>query len=181
MLAGTGIGYKASGVEPPKGIKGVVALYPITDLLDPFWTTKQRPVEYMNRIVEHSEMAEFVDPNSKKTSWAEATGKRSLFYTYMVQEGILQELLLSGTGLDPITYSIAQNVRTGQFPTPPTYIITGNRDTKVPHRQSLDVVDAYKSVGANVEYYELDGLDHKFDDEEKYELESLYEFTKKAL
>lgn len=86
LLAGTGIGYEASGVERPKGIKGVVALYPITDLLDPFWSTKQRPVAYMDRVIEDSEVATFVDPSSEKTSWAEATGRRSLFYPYMLQE-----------------------------------------------------------------------------------------------
>lgn len=94
---------------------------------------------------------------------------------------ILQSLLLDGTGIDPVTYSVAQNVRTGRFPIPPTYIITGNRDTKVPHRQSLDVVEAYKSVGANVEYHEIEGLDHRFDEEEKYEMATLYEFVKKTI
>lgn len=86
LLAGTGIGYEASGVEPPKGIKGVVALYPITDLLDPFWTTKQRPTAYMDRIIEDHEMIECVDPNSRKRSWSIDAEPRGLFYTYMVQE-----------------------------------------------------------------------------------------------
>ncbi|KAF5360758.1 hypothetical protein D9756_004433 [Leucocoprinus leucothites] len=132
LLAGTGIGFKASGVEPPTGIAGVVAIYPITDLLDPFWSTKHRPVVYLDRIIEDHEMATFVDPNSEKTSWAEATGKRSLFYHYMVQEAILVQLLLEGTGVDPIEYSIAQNIRAGKVRAlPPTYIITGNKDTKV--------------------------------------------------
>ncbi|EKM75485.1 hypothetical protein AGABI1DRAFT_116328 [Agaricus bisporus var. burnettii JB137-S8] len=182
LLAGTGIGYKASGVEPPQGISGIIAIYPISDLLDSFWTTKQRPTVYLDRIIEFSEMETFLNPNSEKTSWSEATGKRSMFYHYMVQEGILKELLLDGTGLDPITYSIAQNIRTRKFLTPPTYVITGNADTKVPHRQSLDVVAAYKSVGIDdIEYYELDGLDHRFDDNEREEMESLYAFIKKLL
>lgn len=86
LLAGTGVGFEASGLKAPEGITGIVAIYPITDLLDPFWTTKHRPVVYLDRIIEHSEMATFVDPNSEKTSWAEATGKRSMFYHYMVQE-----------------------------------------------------------------------------------------------
>jgi len=86
LLAGTGIGYRASGIEPPEGITGIAAIYPITDLLDPFWSTKQRPVVYMDRIIENQEMETFMDPNSKKTSCSEATGKRSMFYHYMVQE-----------------------------------------------------------------------------------------------
>ncbi|KAF9448536.1 alpha/beta-hydrolase [Macrolepiota fuliginosa MF-IS2] len=181
LLAGTGIGYEASGLEPPKGIKGVIAIYPITDLLDEFWTTKQRPVSYIGRIIEHSEMTTFADPNSEKTSWAERTGKRSFFYPYMLQEAILQKLLLEGTGIEPVKYSIAQNIRTGNFKTPPTYIITGNSDRRVRHQQSLDVVEAYKSIHASVEYHELEGLDHNFDNEEEVEMESMYEFIKSVL
>jgi acetyl esterase/lipase len=86
LLAGTGIGYKVSGERAPRGIRGVVAIYPITDLLDPFWTTKHRPVVYLDRIIEHSETETFVDPNSEKRSWSDPTGKRSMFYHYMVQE-----------------------------------------------------------------------------------------------
>ncbi|KAJ3554177.1 hypothetical protein NP233_g12478 [Leucocoprinus birnbaumii] len=178
LLAGTGIGFAASGVEPPTGITGVAAIYPITDLLDPFWLTKQRPVGYLGRIIEDHEMAQFVDPKSEKTSWAEATGKRSLFYTYMLQEAILNQLLLDDTGILPMEYSIAQNIRAGKaLALPPTYIITGNSDTKVPHRQSLDVVAAYQSVGSNVEYQELEGLDHRFDDDEKEQMESILACT----
>jgi acetyl esterase/lipase len=86
LLAGTGIGFEASGVKSPEGITGIVAIYPITDLLDPFWSTKHRPLVYVDRIIEHSEMETFVDPNSEKTSWSDAKGKRSMFYHYMVQE-----------------------------------------------------------------------------------------------
>jgi acetyl esterase/lipase len=86
LLAGTGISYHESGERPPRGIHGVVAIYPITDLFDPFWTTKHRPVSYLDRIIDHSEMETFVDPNSEKTSWSDPTGKRSMFYSYMVQE-----------------------------------------------------------------------------------------------
>ncbi|KXN81935.1 Versiconal hemiacetal acetate esterase [Leucoagaricus sp. SymC.cos] len=179
LLAGTGIGFEASGVEPPKGITGIAAIYPITDLLDPFWSTKHRPVVYLDRIIEHSEMATFVDPNSEKTSWAKATGKRSMFYHYMVQEAILVELLLEGTGIDPMSYSIAQNVRAGKVKAlPPTYVITGNKDTKVPYQQSLDVVAAYESVGSAVEYHEIGGVDHRFDDAESEQMESMYWFIK---
>ncbi|KXN81615.1 hypothetical protein AN958_04109 [Leucoagaricus sp. SymC.cos] len=122
---------------------------------------------YLDRIIEHSEMATFVDSNSEKPSWAEATGKRSMFYHYIVQEAILVQLLLEGTGIDPISYSIVQNVRGSKVKAlPPTYVIMGIKDTKMPYQQSLDVVAAYKSVGSSVEYHEIDGVDHCFDDAE---------------
>lgn len=41
LLAGTGVGFKACGIEPPAAPSAVAAIYPISDLLDPFWNTKQ--------------------------------------------------------------------------------------------------------------------------------------------
>jgi len=95
---------------------------------------------------------------------------------------LLKQLLLEGTSIEPIEYSISQNVRAGRaLALPPTYIITGNKDTKVPHKQSLDVVAAYKTVGASIEYHELDGLDHRFDDDDQEQMESMYQFIKNIL
>ncbi|KAF9444206.1 alpha/beta-hydrolase [Macrolepiota fuliginosa MF-IS2] len=181
LLAGTGIGYEASGVERPKEIKGIVALYPITDILDPFWSTKQRPVVFMDRIIEESEVVAFMDTNSTTLSWSMAESNRGFVYRYCLQEGIFKQVVLGGTGIDPGTYSIAQNVRTGKFSTPPTYIAVGNGDTRVPYRQSLDVAKAFKSVAAYIDYNELDGLDHLFDTEDKYDMEDLYRFVKSVL
>jgi dipeptidyl aminopeptidase/acylaminoacyl peptidase len=93
--------------------------------------------------------------------------------------GILKDLLLDGTGMEPLTYSIAQNLRTYNYSNPPTYIITGNADTKVPHQQSLDVVQAHKDMGSDVEYHELEGLDHGFDNDEREEMDSLYDFLRR--
>lgn len=86
MLAGTGIGYSACGLQPPPPVTGIAALYPITDLLDSFWTTKQHPVSYMDRVIEDSEVASFLDPNAPKASFCELNSARDIFYHYMVQE-----------------------------------------------------------------------------------------------
>lgn len=51
----------------------------------------------------------------------------------------------------------------------------------MPHKQSLDVVAAYKSVGSNIEYHELDGLDHAFDNDDQEQMESMYQFIKNIL
>lgn len=85
-MAGTGIGYAAAGVPVPPPVQGIAAIYPITDLLDPFWTTKQRPVSYMPRVIPDEEVAAFVDPNSPKTCFSPVDSPRSIFYSYMVQE-----------------------------------------------------------------------------------------------
>ena len=70
---------------------------------------------------------------------------------------------------------MAQSLRTKKFQPPPTYIITGNQDGKVAHRQSLDVVSALKAIASHVEYHEIEA-DHSFDKEPIYRMESLYSF-----
>ncbi|KAH9478072.1 Non-reducing polyketide synthase pkbA [Psilocybe cubensis] len=181
LLAGTGIGYKACGLPAPRPVQGIVAIYPITDLLDPFWKTKQRPVSYMDRVIDFSEVESFVDPTSAKTSWSAPDGKRSIFYHYMVQEAILSSLLLDGTNIKEEHFSIAAGIKLKKDTViPPIYIVTGNSDGKVPHVQSLDVVAALKEIGEEVEYEELDGLDHGFDREAEYTMDKLYQFVAKV-
>ena len=78
----------------------------------------------------------------------------------------MTQLLLEGTDIDSIVYSIAQNICTGTtMALLPTYIITGNKNTRVPYKQSLDVIAAYKSIGSSIEYHKLEGLDHCFNND----------------
>lgn len=42
LLAGTGVGFAACGVEVPGKPLAICAIYPISDLEDPFWHTVQR-------------------------------------------------------------------------------------------------------------------------------------------
>lgn len=65
---------------------GICAIYPISDLEDPFWTTKQKPVSYMTRVVDRKEVEPFVSPLDGKTASSVVDGPRSIFYTYMIQE-----------------------------------------------------------------------------------------------
>lgn len=92
LLAGTGIGYAACGLEAPAPVSGIAALYPISDLADPFWTTKQRPVSYMPRVVPDDEVAPFIDPAAEKVAFTTLDSKRAVFYHYMVQEYVYSTL-----------------------------------------------------------------------------------------
>jgi len=177
LLAGTGIGYAACGLEPPAPVSGIAALYPITDLSDPFWTTKQHPVSYMPRVVPDAEVAPFLDPAAAKVAFTTLDSKRAVFYHYMVQEGILESLLLDGTGVPGSAFAVAPAIRTGTFTVPPTYIIHGDIDDKVPCRQARDVVEALKDMRADVEYEELPGVDHLFDKDSKIGMENMYAFV----
>jgi len=183
LLCGTGIGFAACKLEPPLRVTAIAAIYPITDMLDPFWTTKQRPVSYMDRVIEQEEVEPFINPGDEKTASSAADERRSIFYHYMVQEGLFGSLLLDGTGISPDTFSIAPNLRSrgSAAALPPIYIIHGNIDDKVPHRQATDLVGALEEVGAKVEYHELDGADHLFDKDPKHDMKSMYEFMTRVV
>lgn len=92
LLAGTGIGYAACGLEPPKGMTAIAAIYPITDLEDPFWSTQQRPVSFFHRVIKDEEMKEFVDPNAPAIAAPSIESRRSILYHYMVQEYVVPAL-----------------------------------------------------------------------------------------
>ncbi|TFK37793.1 Alpha/Beta hydrolase protein [Crucibulum laeve] len=187
LFTGTGVGYEACGLAPPKravqggngqGIKGIASLYPITDMEDAFWKG-QKPLVYIDRVIEKKEVEAYLDPNAKKTCASALDDPRSIFYHYMVQEGILPSLLLPPSSSIPASaFSIARNL---SLPLPPTYIVHGTADTKVPHSQAVDVVSAYAKVGAEVVYDERPGLDHGFDKDEKCTMEEMYKFVKKVI
>jgi hypothetical protein len=178
LLAGTGVGYAACGLEPPEAVSGIAALYPISDLADPFWTTKQHPkVSYMPRVILDEEVAPFIDPAADAVGSSAPESKRSIFYHYMVQEAILESLLLDGTGVSALAVGVAPALKTGKFTVPPTYIIHGDIDDKVPCRQARDVAVALKEIGADVQYEELPGVNHLFDKDPTCEMKDMYAFV----
>ena len=66
--------------------------------------------------------------------------------------GILEDLLLNGTGIDPTAFSVAPAIKNGKAPHPnvPTFIVHGSIDDKVPIVQAEDVVNAMKENGLSV-------------------------------
>lgn len=88
---------------------------------------------------------------------------------------------MDDTGIKEDNFSVAAGLRLKKGnPISPIYIVTGNSDGKVPHVQSMDVVLALKEIGEQVEYEELEGLDHGFDREAKYTMDGLYRFVEKV-
>ncbi|KAH8834001.1 Alpha/Beta hydrolase protein [Flagelloscypha sp. PMI_526] len=190
LLVGYGIGLEACGLTPlpSNRLKGVLAIYPITDLEDRFWTEGQKDgVTYIKRVIKADEVAEFLNPDAKVISWHERTSARAMCYHYMVQEGIETELLLNGTPFinSPSTFSVAPFIKSLDKPTlealPPTYIIHGTIDDKVPIRQSTDVLSAMKEagVGEKVVYEEREGADHLFDFKEEDNMEGVWDWIVK--
>ncbi|BGP19105.1 hypothetical protein JCM10213_008048 [Rhodosporidiobolus nylandii] len=182
LLAGTGTGFEACGLEKPEKPLAIAAIYPISDLNDPFWTTKQNPVSYFPRLIKENEMKEYLDPNAQKTAFTTPGSTRHDFYNFMVQEGILANLLLDGTGIPPSAFSIAPSIASGAAdPVPPVYIVHGSIDDKVPPSQSFDVVKALKEKGVEYDFEWIEGADHLYDKEESVEMERMYSFIGRVL
>ncbi|KAF9074724.1 Alpha/Beta hydrolase protein [Rhodocollybia butyracea] len=192
FLCGYGIGFKESGVSKPPKVQGIVPIYPITDLEDPFWSTKQRPVSYLDRVIAKEEVHPFLNPEDpgSHVAFVPLDSPRSTFYDYMVQEALLENLLLSGTNVPPTAFSVARFLEAlpqenKLSPVPPTYIVHGDNDRVVPVSQSRVVVDnleKLREIGVNVdyEYEEFPGLDHSFDETPECKMEMMYIFIERV-
>ena len=97
----------------------------------------------------------------------------------LLNRAIESSLLLEGTGLSPAVFSIAPHLRRDS--TPPTYLVHGDLDDKVPVRQSRDVAAALKAIGVTYQYDELGGQDHLFDFEAHVPCHEMYAFLAKHL
>jgi hypothetical protein len=97
-------------------------------------------VSYIKRIIDHAEVAPYLDPKAPQSSWSALDSPRSKCYPYMVgaptppgsiadtpqvQESLEQELLLDCTGIPPEAFSIAPAIASGQFSLPPSYFVHG--------------------------------------------------------
>ncbi|KZT55465.1 alpha/beta-hydrolase [Calocera cornea HHB12733] len=181
-------GLPISGVSPPP--KVLLPIYPITDSLGPFFVTPQRPVKYSEDgyIYTDEDMKVHRDPNSQLLSETFAVrtpgvplprDHRQNFYTYMVQEGNLSQLLFAkAPGVDPADYAVAKLV---QKDMPPTYIVHGDADQHVGLEQAHEVVNAMIKAGTVFEFEQPAGEPHGYDGREEVDMEKMYDFLLKYL
>lgn len=130
LIVASGVGFEKLGVKPLSGAKallGTIPIYPITDITQPFWTTPQRPVSYMQgRVIDGpKELGAYLDPAAPPTASSASDSPRSNFYHYMLQEAILGDLLLSGTDVKAEDVAIAPHLEAGNVTLPPTCIRHG--------------------------------------------------------
>ncbi|KAM0788924.1 hypothetical protein ACM66B_003002 [Microbotryomycetes sp. NB124-2] len=185
LIAGMGVGYEACNLQPPPRPLAICAIYPISDLLDSFWTNKQHKASYFPRRIEAKELEQYLDPSSTVVGFSEVTSPRSNFYHYMARLwciGILANLLLDGTKIDPVSFSIAKAIESGKVENPPpTYLIHGTIDDKVPISQAHDVANALSKIGAIHQFDVLEGKDHLFDMDPSEAMDNMYRFIAKCL
>lgn len=109
----------------------------------------------MDRIIEKEELTEYLDATKPMVDSCPLGCPRCKFYHYMIQEGILEDLLLEGTGINPTEFSVAPAIKDGKAPHPdvPTFVVHGTIDDKVPIVQADDVVEAMKAKSLSVGTY----------------------------
>ncbi|KAK0546139.1 hypothetical protein OC846_005068 [Tilletia horrida] len=183
LLAGTGIAVENLHVR--ERIKAIAAIYPMSTLNDSFWTTKQRPLSYAEngRIYEAREQAGALDEEGPIVTSVTLDSPRGAFFMYITQEAILPELLLKGTNLDAAHFGVPDGLRAGLVESmPPTFIIHGDADDKVPIRQATQVVDAAHEAGfKDVIFETAAGQNHMYDLAPDQTMDSLYTFVNRVL
>ncbi|KAF5391612.1 hypothetical protein D9757_002426 [Collybiopsis confluens] len=197
QIVGNSIGFKEAGIAPvihKDSIKGIVSVYPMTNLEDEFFKKQYKPLGIIgaavglpeDRIIADEEVARFIDPENpdSRTANAPFDGPRTLLYFYAVQEGIVEKLLLGGTGLSGSVFSVPQHFRnlSSAEGVPPIYLIHGDSDGSVPVTSSQHVAAAVRALGhKDFTYVELKGVDHLYDQEPEESMEGMYVFIKRIL
>jgi acetyl esterase/lipase len=182
LLAGSQLGFKECGIPLLKEkIAATVPIYPITDITAPFWNTKQHPVSYMKgKIIDGpKQLGPYLDETAPEVAASALDSPRSSMYHYMIQEAILPSLLLKDTGLSPEVFSVAAALNEGRISMPPTLLLHGDIDDKVPISQAEDVYNALQKKGIEVDFVVEKNKDHLYDREEKEEMKEMYSFIKR--
>lgn len=131
MLVSSGLGFEKMGIPLIPGakerVRGTIPIYPISDITQPFWRTKQRPLSYLGgRVIDGPrELGAALDPGAPKVASSPPGSSRNNFYHWMVQEALLEELLLSGTGLKGEDVAIARGLKEEEIDMPHTLIFHG--------------------------------------------------------
>lgn len=149
----------------------ILPIYPITDPLGIFFTTRQEK-PFRGIRTSHEIVAPFLDPDGEVVTDCSVESPRNKLYVWMQQEGILKDLLHMTLGDD--TFRIARSVHEHKLP--PTYVVHGDIDTAVGVEQADEVVGVMKGLDMEVEYERLHGVEHVFDWEPTVELERMYRF-----
>lgn len=153
----------------------IIPIYPITDPLGHFFTTSHP--DPPGGSVKLETVARFLDPQGEVMVNCAADSKRGRMYNFMLQEANLATLLHIEPGDD--TWRIPKNIAKHKLP--PTYIVHGDADGDVGIEQSDEVVGVMVGLGMEVVYERLRGLEHAFDNDEKYVMEEMYRFVKRYL
>lgn len=164
-------------VEPKPQV--ILPIYPITDPLGIFFTTRQPGSSKVEDV--DAKVKPHLDPDTAAVANNTPGSSRGNMYSYMLSHANLAELLHFDTETDPQHNSsndrwrIAKQIAKRRLP--PTYIVHGTADVDVGVEQADEVVGVMVGEGLEIKYGRPDGKEHLFDVKDPHEkLESMYEF-----
>lgn len=153
----------------------ILCMYPITDPLGKFFTTRRTNINVPGGRSDHLLVAEFLDLQADAVA-NNAPGdesNRNKLYNYMLEKGNLASLLqILDESQD--CFRISKNVLAHGLP--PTYIVHPDADEDVGIDQTDELVGVMVGLKLEVCYNRLHNLSHFFDLAENVELEDMYEF-----
>lgn len=157
----------------------IAAIYPITDPLGTFFTTKQTRLPFGKQTVARDAVAQFLNVDAPVQVDSRADEARNDMYFYMLQEANLARLLRIDEGDGDGGEKFRVSRRIAACGLPPTFVVHGDADEAVGVEQADEVVGAMVGVGVEVVYQRLKGENHLFDQREDVEMMEMYEFMRK--
>ena len=203
LLLGLGLHDQAKRIsQPPSAVFAIYAITTVTQSLAPFFYEPQKPLSWAvdGKLIEKQPLVQqghldkclgadhqLVQASSVKirTEAPPASNPvRAALYNFARQEGCYPSLILqdASESSSVCTPTLVKSKANGS--TPPVLIAYGDSDPKVPHSQSLHVVDALKSVGYDSKsllVVEEQGADHLFDMEPEKEIDGMWDWLSKQL
>lgn len=198
LLLGLGLHKEATRIpQLPSAVFAIYAITTVTKELAPFFFEPQRPLSWAvdGKLIEKEPLEreghlhkcldaqhQLLKSSSIKvrTEAPPASNPtRAALYNFARQEGIYPSLILQDAS-ESGQICTAKLIKTAsKRVTPPVLIAYGDSDPKVPHSQSLHVVDALRSVGyddRSLLVIEEKGADHLFDMEPEKEIEGMWDW-----
>lgn len=203
LLLGLGLHDQARRIPyPPSAVFAIYAITTVTQDLAPFFYEPQMPLSWAvdGKLIDkqpleqeghlhkcldaHHQLLQATSVKIRTDAPPATNPVRAALYNFARQEGcypslILQDALESKQVCTPTL--IKSEVKGASVP---VLIAYGDSDPKVPHSQSLHVVDALKSVGYDSKsllVVEEKGADHLFDMEPEKEIDGMWEWLSQQL
>ncbi len=190
--------------EHPTAVFAIYAITTVTTSLEPFFYEPQKPLSWAvdGKLIDRQpleaegHLQKCLDAehqllkNSSVKIRTEAPPAnnpvRAALYNFARQEGIYPSLILQDEKESEkvCTPSLIKSKLKGIKTKTPVLIAYGDADLKVPHSQSLHVVEALREVGYDddkLKVIEEKGADHLFDMEAEKEIEGMWDWLSQQL
>lgn len=203
LLLGLGLHKEAERIpQPPSAVFAIYAITTVTQDLASFFYEPQKPLSWAvdGKLIEeeplereghlqkcldaHHRLLEASSIQIRTEAPPASNPVRAALYNFARQEGTYPSFILQDASESSQVCTPTLIKAKAKGATIPVLIAYGDSDPKVPHSQSLHVVDALKSVGyddTSLLVIEEQGADHLFDMEPGKEIDGMWSWLAKQL